>query len=282
MKKKPDARDFFINTYPINAYPNPWDFVVDGYDIRSKSRRLWIKDEMYAELVKNLFDGGNCDTILDVGCGAGTLSILLADRFRVHSLDFSKQMLSRLKKRAKEMKKDVTAMINADNQKIPLKSNSFDGTLCKFALWPVPNPKETIKEMVRVTKPNGRIIIIDVDRTDGYKLNLRSKFVYRTYKALKKFVRVRNWKRKKTLHDDEAWKIIMEKTKNNPKINMKFTKEVLKSCDCKIIAVDTSIKTKIDGFLGKISGGQCAGHDYFLICAEKGGGESKTDEYHQK
>ena len=265
MKKKPDARDFFVNTYPINAYPNPWDFVVDGYDMRSKSRRLWIKDEIYAELVKNLFD--NCNTILDVGCGAGTLSILLADEFRVYSLDFSKPMLARLKARAKELKKDVAVMVNADNQKIPFKNNFFDGTLCKFALWPVPNPQETIKEMGRVTKPNGRIIIIEVDRTNGYELNLRSKFVYRTYKALKKFVR--NWKRQKTLHDDEAWKIIRETTKNNPKINLNFTKDVLTSCGCEITEVDTSIKTKINGIIGKFCGGQFGGHDYFLVCAEK-------------
>jgi len=59
MKKKPE--DFFVNTYPINAYPNPRDYVVEGYDIRSKSRKLWIKDEIYAELVKNLFDGCNCN-----------------------------------------------------------------------------------------------------------------------------------------------------------------------------------------------------------------------------
>ncbi len=33
MKRKPDARDFFVNTYPINAYPNPWDYVVDDYEV---------------------------------------------------------------------------------------------------------------------------------------------------------------------------------------------------------------------------------------------------------
>ncbi len=271
MKRRPDARDFFVNTYPINAYPNPWDYVVDDYDIRSKSRRLWIKDEIYAELVKikNQFDGYNCNTILDVGCGAGTLSILLADEFRVHSLDFSRTMLERLKTRAKELKKDVAAMINADNQKIPFKSNSFDSTLCKFALWPVPNPEETIKEMVRVTKSNGRIIVIEVDRTNGYKLNLRSKFGYRIYKVLKKFVRVRKWKKQKILHDDEAWKIIRETTKNNPKINLSFTKQVLTSCGCEITAVDTSVKSKINGIIGKLCGGQCGGHNYFMVCAKK-------------
>ena len=33
MKKKPEVRDFFVGTYPINAYLDPWDFVVDKYDI---------------------------------------------------------------------------------------------------------------------------------------------------------------------------------------------------------------------------------------------------------
>jgi hypothetical protein len=33
MKKKPEVRDFVIGTYPLNAYPDPWDFVVDKYDI---------------------------------------------------------------------------------------------------------------------------------------------------------------------------------------------------------------------------------------------------------
>ncbi len=252
---------------------NPWDFVVDGYDIKSESRRLWIKDEIYAESIKHLFEGEEeeCNrTILDAGCGAGTLSILLADWFKVYSLDFSMPMLGRLRIRAKELKKDVLALVNADNQQIPFKSNSFDCTLCKFALWPVPNPQDTIKEMVRVTKPNGRIIIIEVDRTtNGYGLNLRSKFVHRAYKVLKTFTRI--CKRQKTLHDEEAWKIIMERTKNNPKVNLNFTREVLTSCSCEIAVADTSIKPKIAGFLAKISGGQCDGHDYFLICAEKKG-----------
>ena len=34
MKKKPEVQDSVIGTYPINAYPDPWDFAVDNYDIK--------------------------------------------------------------------------------------------------------------------------------------------------------------------------------------------------------------------------------------------------------
>ena len=38
-KKKLEVQDFFIGTYPLNAYPDPWDFVVDKYDTILKS--IW-------------------------------------------------------------------------------------------------------------------------------------------------------------------------------------------------------------------------------------------------
>ena len=50
MKKEHYLQDFYTD-----AYYNPWDFVIDNYDIKSRSRRLWVKDEIYAELVKNHF-----------------------------------------------------------------------------------------------------------------------------------------------------------------------------------------------------------------------------------
>jgi ubiquinone/menaquinone biosynthesis C-methylase UbiE len=264
--------EHYQQAFYTDAYYNPWDFVIDNYDIKSRSRRLWVKDEIYAELVKKHFvgEGGNCNTILDVGCGAGTLSILLADWFRVYSLDFSRAMLERLKLRVKELKIDGSTLIQADNQRIPFKDSAFDGSFCKFALWPVSNPEWTIEEMVRVTKQYGRIVILEVDRrTEEYKSNLRTKVVYSSYKALKRVIRIHKQKNK-TVHDDAAWKLIRDTTKNNPRINLEFIRALLEDNGCEIISVDTTIKEEIDGFMGKLCGGQCGGHNYFMICAKKG------------
>jgi ubiquinone/menaquinone biosynthesis C-methylase UbiE len=113
---------------------------------------LWIWDDVYISSIKDLFNEGG--TILDVGCGAGSISVPLSAWFRVHSLDLSRSMLDRVQVRAEESGSKIS-VVHADNGQIPFKDHVFDGTLCKFALWPVPDPEETVREMVRVTKKDG-------------------------------------------------------------------------------------------------------------------------------
>jgi len=236
---------------------SPWDALVDSYDSKKITRRLWIRDDVYVAAVQDLFNVGG--TLLDVGCGAGSISLPLSTQFRVHSLDFSRSMLDRVRVRAKESGREISA-VHADSGQIPFKDHVFDGTLCKFALWPVPDPEETMREMVRVTKKDGTIVIVEVDRKqNGYTLSLRSKAIYRAYIAIK---RLDGWDHTHT------WKVIRETTEGNPKINLDFAKDVLENCGCEIIHVDTSIKERISGVLSRMCG-DVESNGYFLIGAKK-------------
>ena len=49
--------------------------------------------------------------------------------------------------------------MDAENMKF--RNNSFDTVLCTFILCSVPNPVKALKEMRRVCKPNGRIIMVE-------------------------------------------------------------------------------------------------------------------------
>ena len=236
---------------------SPWDALVDSYDSKKITRRLWIRDDVYVAAVRDLFNEGG--TLLDVGCGAGSISIPLSTQFQVHSLDFSRQMLDRVKMRAEKSGSKISA-VHADSGQIPFKDQVFDGTLCKFALWPVPDPEETMREMVRVTKKDGTIAILEVDRKqNGYTMSLRTKLIYRAYTAIKHL---------NSEDNAHTWKVLRETTGGNPKINLDFAKKVLEDCGCEIVHVDTDIKEKISGVLSRMCG-NIESNGYFLIGAKK-------------
>ena len=52
-------------------------------------------------------------------------------------------------------------LLQMDAQDLKFKENTFDYVLCTFVLCSVPNPVKTLKEMKRVLKPKGEIIMLE-------------------------------------------------------------------------------------------------------------------------
>ena len=52
-------------------------------------------------------------------------------------------------------------LMEMDAQNLKFKDNSFDYIICTFVLCSVPDPVKTLKEMKRVVKPNGKILMIE-------------------------------------------------------------------------------------------------------------------------
>lgn len=100
------------------------------------------------------------DTLLDVGCGAG----LLTDQLVNHSdvtvgVDASPEMLRRARKESKFIK--VIAL--ADH--LPFPDESFDKIFCHSIFQYFPNHQyatKVVTEMIRVMKPGGRCLIMDI------------------------------------------------------------------------------------------------------------------------
>ncbi len=100
--------------------------------------------------------------VLDVACGTGTQALLLAENgHKVAGIDLSSIMLKQAKLRAK--KNPNISLIRGDATKIPFKSGTFDATTISFGLHDMPEGIRTkiLKEMKRVTKKNGLILIAD-------------------------------------------------------------------------------------------------------------------------
>jgi ubiquinone/menaquinone biosynthesis C-methylase UbiE len=98
--------------------------------------------------------------ILDVGCGDGIWTNYLADATtaEIHGLDVSKHDLTIAKKRAKQSNVTVHYHLE-DATKMSFKANSFDTVFSISTLEHTDNDDPIFKEMYRVLKPGGKLIV---------------------------------------------------------------------------------------------------------------------------
>ena len=99
--------------------------------------------------------------VLDLGCGDGTTAVPLALLgAEVVGIDIAKNLVDAGNKRASEMGLNQLTFQEGDAcnlQGVP--NHSFDLTLTVFGAIFAPKPFDVAKEMVRVTKPGGRIVM---------------------------------------------------------------------------------------------------------------------------
>lgn len=100
------------------------------------------------------------DMILDIGGGTGFIANKLsANAKRVIVVDISEKML----KKAARYNNIETCLTDALN--MPFGDNSFDAIYCTDAMHHIKKHEELIKEINRLLKPNGRVVIIDFKTT---------------------------------------------------------------------------------------------------------------------
>lgn len=107
-------------------------------------------------------------TVADIGCGEGDLTLLLA-RFakRVVAVDLSSQMLRVVQERSAEagVSRRV-AVERGDLEKLPLDSGSMDTVFVSQVLHHAARPEKALIEAARILKPGGRLILLDLAQHD--------------------------------------------------------------------------------------------------------------------
>ena len=127
----------------------------------------------------------NGERVLDVGCGRANDAMDLARRGGTClGLEPSETMICHAKR---EIAKDGTgvALLRGIGEDMPLKSHSFDKVVCKGALDHFPTPERAVKEMARVVKPGGTVIIT-VANLDCLGFRLGRTFFVRFRKLLRR------------------------------------------------------------------------------------------------
>lgn len=108
--------------------------------------------------------------IADLGCGTGTLSVLLAEAgYEVDGLDFSARMVELAERKADGIA--GVRFVQADAFDPPLPQASYDVVLCRHVLWAMPDPAVALTQWLRLLTPAGRLVLVEGHWSNGAGLS---------------------------------------------------------------------------------------------------------------
>ncbi len=156
----------------MNQAEKHFDEIADEYD---ESLPPHVVEHYLAKRVAyvgELIPAGS--KVLDVGCGTGVVATRLAGAgFEVTGVDPSAGMLEHLRRTESE----VTA-VQGSATDLPFDDGVFDLTMCVAVMHHIADPdavNRSLREMVRVTRPGGLILVWDHNPRNPYWKNLMAR-----------------------------------------------------------------------------------------------------------
>jgi phosphatidylethanolamine/phosphatidyl-N-methylethanolamine N-methyltransferase len=127
---------------------------------------------------KQVFQDVNFDKnlrILFVGVGTGAdLELLNYRELNITAIDYSDEMLDKAREK---FKASTIEFIKMDAQNLDLSDQQFDLVVASLVLSVVPDPNQCLKEMIRVLKKGGEMIIFDKFTPKGKDLTPLKKVI---------------------------------------------------------------------------------------------------------
>ena len=99
--------------------------------------------------------------ILEVGVGTGINLALYPRATKIIGIDLSSKMLDKARKRIEEKGLTHCELVEMDATKLSFADNSFDVVYAPYVISVVPDPVAVAREMYRVCRPGGRVVILN-------------------------------------------------------------------------------------------------------------------------
>jgi phosphatidylethanolamine/phosphatidyl-N-methylethanolamine N-methyltransferase len=136
-------------------YAPVYDFIFD-----------WIFAPGRAAAIKHL-DLRASETALEVGIGTGLNLPLYAPTCRLTGIDLSAEMLDKAVERVQSLAMPNVTLKVMDATSMDFGDNEFDKALATYTISAVPDPVAVLREMRRVVKPGGTLVILNHFRSEG-------------------------------------------------------------------------------------------------------------------
>ncbi|MFF2195420.1 class I SAM-dependent methyltransferase [Streptomyces sp. NPDC058157] len=99
--------------------------------------------------------------VLDVGCGTGSLSLLLAEAgHRVTGVDVALRMIEQARLKFGTAGLEACFLVG-DAMKPPTPGGRFDALLSRHLMWTLPDPEAALREWVTRLRPGGRLVLVE-------------------------------------------------------------------------------------------------------------------------
>jgi demethylmenaquinone methyltransferase/2-methoxy-6-polyprenyl-1,4-benzoquinol methylase len=145
----------FLDKQP-NEVAAMFDNVADRYDLTNDVLSLG-QDRLWRRAVERTVSARPGERVLDLAAGTGTSSApFAAAGALVVPCDFSLGMLRQGRRRRPEL-----PFVAGDAVRLPFADRSFDAVTISFGLRNVNDPEAALREMLRVTRPGGRLVLCE-------------------------------------------------------------------------------------------------------------------------
>ena len=135
---------------------------------------------VWRELLWSRVEGNR---ILEVGVGTGKNFPYYPATAEITAIDFSEKMLSRAGQKAKKQGIGI-GLQQMDAQNMSFEDDTFDTVVATFVFCSVPDPIKGLKEIGRVCKPGGKVLLLEhvlsANRILAFLMNLINPMVVRT------------------------------------------------------------------------------------------------------